>query len=415
MKQLRVGFSRVNIDPRHGIPIRGYFAPRFASGILDHIYANAVVFALGEQTAACEVYDPDTGKYRPGVRNDGSNCVALISVDNCGLNAEECGAYRRSIQAQTGVAYENILIHCTHTHTGPYTKINDHTDADAKKIREYADFLGGKLCDAVTYALEDLKPAKMGFCVGQAPDRVAYIRRYQMKDGSTMTCPPIDDPNIDHPIGTLDQRVNVVRFDRENADTIVLMNYGLHADCINLDKISPDWPGWMARTFEACIPDARCVFLNGCEGDVGSTNVHPSGGDMNDTRISFDNEMKSDGMARFVGRALCGTILQVYDKVEYVAADDLRVLEAVVTVPANKAKPEALPLARKYKALHEAGRDDLIPYTAMELTTVIAEAMRICRMENGPDSFDLPMTALKIGPIAFCGIPASPLRRSARR
>ena len=48
MKQLRVGFSRVNIDPKHGIPVRGYYVPRFSSGILDHIYANAVVFAMDE-------------------------------------------------------------------------------------------------------------------------------------------------------------------------------------------------------------------------------------------------------------------------------------------------------------------------------------------------------------------------------
>lgn len=408
MKQLRVGFSRVNIDPKHGIPVRGYYVPRHSSGILDHIYANAIVFAMDEKTVECQKYNPDTGRYVAAQRNDASGCVALISVDNCGLTAAECKAYRQKIHEQTGVPFENIILHATHTHTGPTTRLDDHFNADLKKIEEYAEFLGEKLCDAVTYAVADLKAAKMGFCVGQAPERVAYIRRYKMKDGSTMTCPPINDPNIDYPIGTLDQRVNVIRFDRENADTIVLMNYGLHADCINLDQISPDWPGWMARTFEACIPNAKCVFLNGCEGDVGSTHVNPCGGDMNDTLISFDNEMKSDGMARFVGRALCGTILQVYDKVEYVDVDELRVLEKVVKVPSNKAKPEQLPLAHKYKELHDAGRDDLIPYTAMELTTVVAEAVRMCKLENGPDFFELPLTGLKIGPIGFCGIPGEP-------
>ena len=50
----------------------------------------------------------------------------------------------------------------------------------------------------------------------------------------------------------------------------------------------------------------------------------------------------------------------------------------------------------------------MIPYTAMELTTVVAEAIRMCRMENGPEYYDLPFSALKLGSIAFIGIPGEP-------
>lgn len=223
-----------------------------------------------------------------------------------------------------------------------------------------------------------------------------------------MTCPPVGDSNIDHPIGELDQRVHVLRFDREGADTVVLMNYGLHADTINGEMISPDWPGWMRRTFETAVPGTKCIFFNGCEGDVGSTHVFPCGGDMNDTEISFDNEMKSPGMARFVGRALAGTILQVYDKVEYIPVEKLEVLHKTVRVPANTPAPEQLPLAHKYKELHDAGRDDLIPYTAMELTTVVAEAERMCRLEHGPEYFDLVVGGLRIGDVALVSLPGEP-------
>lgn len=113
-------------------------------------------------------------------------------------------------------------------------------------------------------------------------------------------------------------------------------------------------------------------------------------------------------MARFVGRALAGTVLQVYDKVEYVPVERLEVLQKTVTVPANVPKPEELPLAHKYNDLHKAGRDDLIPYKAMELTTVVAEAARMVQLENGPDSFDLELTGVALGPVAFIGIPGEP-------
>ena len=157
--------------------------------------------------------------------------------------------------------------------------------------------------------------------------------------------------------------------------------------------------------FPGTDKDAGVLYF-GAQGDVGSTHVNPTGGDMNDTEISFDNEMKSPGMARFVGRALAGTILQVYDKVECV--DDLKILKKTVTVPSNMPKPEDMPQARLYKQLHEEGRDSEVPYTAMELTTVVAEAIRMCNLEHGPESFDITLTGLKIGPVAFVGIPGEP-------
>jgi hypothetical protein len=279
----------------------------------------------------------------------------------------------------------------------------------------YADFLVGRVRDAAKLALADLKPGRMGFMVGQAPERIAYIRRYKMKDGSTWTCPPINDPNIDHPIGTLDQRVNVLRFDRKDAPSVVLLNYGLHADTVNGEYISADWPGWLRKTLDMALDGVKCIVFPGAEGDVGSTNVHPLPGDMNDTEISFDNEMKSPGMARFVGRALAGTVLQVYDKVAYVDVDDIDIIHKKLVVPANIPSPEDMPRAREFKRLHDEGRDDLIPYTAMELTTVVAEALRMCRMENGPKDITLELTGLKIGSVAFVGIPGEPFTEIGRQ
>ena len=384
VNQLLAGFARVNIDPPLGIAIAGYYVPRFASGFLDSLEASALALSCGEEP------------------------IVLLSVDSCGIRRALADDYRARIAQAVGIPAQNIFLSATHTHTGPLNTTADHFEMDVELIARYVEFLGGRLADAARMAVSDLKPARMGFIVGWAPERVAYIRRYRMKDGSVCTCPPVGDPNIDHPLGTLDQRVNVLRFDRPKGDTIVLMNYGLHADTINGDRISPDWPGWMRRTVEKTLDGTNCIFFNGAEGDVGSTHVFPCGGDMNDTEISFDNEMKSPGMARFVGRALAGTILQVFDKAEYVDVDSVAILHQTVTVAANVPSPEELPLAHKYHELHHAGRDDEIPYRSMELTTVLAKAERICRMEHGPASFELELTGVRIGNIAMIGIPGEP-------
>ncbi len=384
MNRLQVGYAGVNINPELGVAISGYYVPRFAKGFLDDLEASAMALVLGEKK------------------------ILVLSVDNCLLETPFMELAYAAIEAATGISRAQVFLSATHTHTSPCVSHCNMFDAPDEPILRYAEFLASRLADACKLALADLKPARMGFAVGHAPDRIAYIRRYRMKDGTTMTCPPVDDPNIDHPIGELDQRVNVLRFDREGGDSIVILNYGLHADTVNGDVISSDWVGWVRRTLDVALDGVKCMCIMGAQGDVGSTNVHPLPGDMNDTEISFDNEMKSPGMARFVGRALAGTVLQVYDKVAYVDVDDIDIVQKTLTVPANVPDPEKLPLAHKYKELHEAGRDDLIPFEAMELTTVVAEALRMCRMENGPTSYDLPLSGIRLGNIAMIGIPGEP-------
>ena len=384
MKQLKVGYAAVNIDPPLGIGVHGYYVPRFAKGFLDHLEASALVLSCGKKP------------------------VVLISVDNEGITAQLGSAYCAAIEKKTGIPAKNVFLSATHTHTGPLVEPTDFFEADPEPIEIYSDFLQQRLADLVTLALADLKPARMGFAVGRAPDRIAYIRRYRMKDGSTLTCPPINDPEIQHPIGELDQRVNVLRFDQNGGGSIVLLNYGLHADTVGGEMICSDWLGWLRRTVEKSLDGTKCICFVGAQGDVGSTHIHPDGGDLNDTEISFDNEMKSPGMARFIGRALAGTVLQVYDKVKYIGVDAVEILRKKISVSANTPDPEDLPLAHRYKDLHETDQDDVIPYTAMELTTVVAEAMRMCRLEHGPDHFELELTGVRIGNVAMIGIPGEP-------
>lgn len=390
MNELKIGYAQVNINPPLGIGINGYYIPRFAKGFLDNLTATALAVQCGGKT------------------------VIMVSADNVGFG-KLFDTYRAAVAEGAGVDVENVYLSCTHTHTGPFVSPGFGFAADAEPIARYAEFLEVRLKDVAALAVQDLRNARMGFIVGYAPERVAYIRRYKMKDGSTWTCPPIDDPNIDHALGELDQRVHVLRFDQDNGQTIVLYNYGVHCDTIGGEFVSADWPAWTRSTLEKALDGVKSIYFPGAQGDVGSTNVHPTGGDMNDTEISFDNEMKSPGMARFIGRAIAGTILQVYDKVEYIDVDKIQILHKVVKVHSNMPKPEDMPRAKLYKQLHDAGKDDQIPFDAMELTTVVAEANRMVRLENGPEFFELELTGLQLGSVALIGFPGEPFTDIGRQ
>ena len=379
MNTLQAGFGRVNITPMMGLRIRGYFKDRFVEGILDDLEVNVVALACEE------------------------NKALLVTIDCCSIDTVDVNAFIANASKVTGVPEEAIFIHCTHTHTASYYGLNSKDDL----IREYSEFVKKRIADAATYALADLKPAKMGWAVGHAPN-IAFVRRFRMKDGKVRTNPGVGNPDILHPIGDVDERVNVLRFDREGADTIVLANMGCHPDTIGGCKVSADWPGFFRRRTEKALDNVKAIFFNGAEGDVNHVNVNAKGGDHNDMFHDFDDVDRGYGHARHMGNVMAGAVLQVFDKVNYTDVDSLRFTKKISNLPSNMPKPEDMPLAHKYNDLHLAGKDDQIPFKGMELTTVVAEAGRMVRLEHGPETFPLPLTAIAIGNVALIGVPGEP-------
>ena len=377
--KLQIGYARTNITPPLGIDIAGYFVERHAEGILDELESCAVAIRCGEKSAV------------------------IITLDLCYLPTVRCDEIRLAVAEAAGLDPEAVLIHCTHTHQGPVI-------GKAHKnpiVNDYFGFLLKRVADTAVMALADLKDAKMGIGIGEAKN-VAFIRRYRMKDGSAMTNPGVNNPDIVAPIGETDERVSVVRFDREGADTVVLANFANHPDVVGGNLISADWPGLTRRMLERAIDGTKCIFMNGAQGDVNHVNVHPKAGDFNDMFNDFDGCSRGYGHARHIARVVTGAIMSVYDKVEYMNVATLDYTQKIVEIASNKADPKDLPLAHKYHELHMAGKDDLIPFKAMMLTTVVAEAGRMVRLENAPDAFPMRFSALKLGDIAFFGIPGEP-------
>lgn len=384
-KILKVGFARANINPPMGIDVRGYYKVRKADGILDDLEINAIALSQNGKT------------------------MLIMAVDHCGMQMEVIEGFKKVITERTGVPADAIYISATHTHTGPQVV---PIDEDQYQV-DYKIFLTARFADVAKFAIDDLKPAKMGYGVGEAK-KVAFIRRYKMKDGTTKTNPGVNNPDIVAPVGELDESVNVVRFDREGAETVVLVNFANHPDVVGGTKISADWPGFTRRFVERAIDNTKCIFLNGAEGDVNHVNVHPTKGDFNDMFNDFDGCSRGYGHARHIGRVVAGAVMSVYDKVEYTEVEDINYSITPVKVMLNKATPEQLPLAHKYNDLHNAGKDDEIPFKAMMLTTVVAEAARMVKLENEPDFYELPFSAMSIGKVALFGIPGEPFNAVGR-
>lgn len=379
MNTLNAGFARVNITPMLGIGLAGYYQTRVADGVLDDLEINALALSCGEER------------------------VVLLSVDHVGMMREITTDFREHIAEVTGLPMEAIYIHATHTHTGPFLVLQSEDELE----REYYQMVRRKIADVTRLALDDLKPAKMGWGIGQAPD-IAFIRRFRMKDGSVRTNPGVNNPDIVAPIGEVDERVSVIRFDREGADTLVLVNFADHPDTVGGCKISADWPGFVRKTVEKVLDDTKCIFFNGAQGDVNHVKVHTKEGDLNGMFMDFDDVSRGYDHARYMGRVVTGGVLQAFDKVKYVDVDSIRYCQRQISVPANLPTAEELPEARRINELHLTGRDEELPYTGMMLTTVVAKAARMLRLEHGPESFLMELSGIAIGGVVMLGIPGEP-------
>ncbi len=376
---LMVGYARVNATPMLGIRMRGYFRVRRAEAILDEIEICALALACGE-----------------------TKLVAL-TMDVCGFPTNTANALRQHIAEVNGLPLEAVYLHATHTHTAPFVLC----DAEEENEKDYYRTVYHKMADVAKFALEDLRPARMGYAVGVAPE-VAFIRRYKMKDGTTQTNPGIGNPEIDHPIGVADHRVNVLRFNREGGSTVILGNYGNHPDTLSGEKISADWPAFVRRQVEQAIPDSKCIFFNGAQGDVNHWNVHP---DFPDEELMYETTSTQRGhrFAQAVARAVTGTIIQQFDRTRYVPVDSIRIRQTLIRMPSNRPNPEDMPEAHRINDLYVSGRAAKeLPYTGMMWTTVVADAARKVRLEHGPDFFEMTVTGVAIGNVALVGIPGEP-------
>jgi len=189
----------------------------------------------------------------------------------------------------------------------------------------------------------------------------------------------------------------------------VLAAFGNHPDVIGGCKISGDWPAHARREVEKFIDNSKCIFFNGPQGDLNHIDFHP-------TRTEKDFMSASGAYggyehSKYMGRALAGTVAQVYDKVRAMEEPALRCKQKTIQVPANVPTPEQMPEARYIYEMWKAGRASELPYTGMMNTTVVAEACRMINLEHGPDFFDMTVSALALGKVVLVGLPGEPFAK----
>lgn len=370
---MKSGFARLDITPPFGACLSGYFEQRRADGIIDPLYVNAIA-----------------------VSDRRGNTAAVVSLDIIGIKQRDLDVIRRRAAAAAGIPYEAVFVACTHTHTGPEVSEDRIHPIDP----HYNEYLAGRIADAVVLAIADLKETKVEIARGEAKG-ISFIRRFRMKDGSVMTNPG-SSANVEGPIGTPDETVQLVKLVREGAADIVIVNFQVHPDTVGGCKFCADYPGYVRRILEGALQSEKgglgvhAVYFNGAQGDT------------NHFKLDFQRK-PSPGHTEHMGRVIAGAVLAIYSYTEPIADEWVDYGQSVAMIPANKATPEQIAAARELIRFHDEDFEAFSKvYPGMMSATVMGEANVRVRSEHAPDEFGLYLTCVSFGGVAFVGIPGEP-------
>jgi neutral ceramidase len=213
---LRVGAAKVDVTPADGE------LPKNSQGVLDRLYARAIVLESGGASAA------------------------LITVDAGAVPDPIWQVVTHQVQKEFGIPTANILLTATHTHS-----------AGGQRGPDYAT----KIVESVRQARQKLTPARVGFGTG-----VSYINvNRNIIDRKTNRW--WEGPNYE---GPSDKTVAVLTFDSLTGQPIaVYYNYAVHAVIAGqLDQVSGDIPGAASKYIEDSLDDgAVAVWSTGAAGD----------------------------------------------------------------------------------------------------------------------------------------------------
>ncbi len=363
----------MDITPPLGTTLAGYYEERHADGILDPLLATAVLFDNGEKKAL------------------------VMSIDIIGFNQFLMDRIRTTIAERMGMEKEGVFLACTHTHLGPCT-------ADSRgnvENEDYIDWMEKKLGDAAQLAMNDLAPVTQKlYTYGRVQD-VAFVRRYWMKNGTVKTNPGQDNPDIVKPAGEPDERSSLFLLKRENAPEIAIINFQVHPDVIGGKTISADFPHFVRDTYESIIPNSRCVYFNGCQGDANHCDF---------MGIPKPQKLGGYGRSEYMGKKIAMSVISNLHLAKELPGEEISYGQKMMVFPINKGRPDQIEEALAVNEVYKKEGKEAARAFAKTCKTLesFMQGVSIVGLMDFPEEQTAPLTALAVGEAVFAGFPGEP-------
>lgn len=245
---MQAGCGRCEITPRVGVELCGFgpFINRHSIAVRDRLWARALAVKAGGKT------------------------VLLVSCDLVGMSLRMTRRARQLVEQAAGIPPEAIMVHCTHTHSGPNT--TDYIgwgDADAP----YLEVLPQRIAAACLDALENLRAARM-FHAEVPCEGIGQNREYDKDNLPLETV--LDEAWRPAKPELTDTTCHVFSIESKGRLAGFFSSFGCHpvVCCQATRHIHGDYCGVATNLLEREHPGATGFFLQGAQGDVNTCVVH---------------------------------------------------------------------------------------------------------------------------------------------
>lgn len=239
-KGWRAGVASVIITPGEAIWMAGYSSRTHpAEGTLHDIRAKALVL--------------EDGNAKRGV---------LITLDLVGIPKYLSDDIRNALSKQYLLNKAQIIINCSHTHTGPVlsgylTNAYDIDDIQKQKIKVYTEKLKKQIIQAVATAIQNMEPASLHTGNGFARFQV---NRRNNNEAFLLLQSELKGPN--------DYAVPVIKIaDDAGGIKAIVFGYACHNTVLNGYQWSGDYAGFAQLELEKMYPGATALFFQGAGAD----------------------------------------------------------------------------------------------------------------------------------------------------
>ena len=305
--------------------------------------------------------------------------VMILTCDLIGLDDATVAEVRTGIAAQTTVPAGNIMIGCSHTHSGPAMPCLKYL---GKLDEAYFGSLKQKLITLGKEAFDSRQPCALGHL--REPVSVGINRRTVQagkmvigRNDAGLTAPWVDVLAVDT---------------MAEAPLVRLFVHAAHAVTLCTQEVTADWPGYAQRLVEGIYGDGcLAMFGQGCCGNINS-----------DPRGTFE-------IAERQGRVMAGAVVKAAEYATKAPEVTLACASEVLELPCSDPLPvdEARAQVRKMEELLAAQADANYGMRMM-YEGYVKWAERILELtEAGAQGLTrrFEVQAIRIGDLALVGLP----------
>jgi hypothetical protein len=244
---MKAGFGKVDITPRLGLEMAGFgaYIHRVATEVRDHLYARALAV------------------------DDGQDRWVLVSCDLLGVEAATVAEARELISKATGLTARQIMVHATHTHSGPATS---YIVGWGEQDRPYLERLPTLIARSAIQAMGNLTEATLAYAAPPA-EHIAFCREAEGRPAFEDALK--EDWQPQHPELT-DRTAHVIRVQGRDGLLGFVSSFSCHpvVCCEQTHSLHGDFVGVATNIVESELPGCVGIFLQGSHGDINTAVCH---------------------------------------------------------------------------------------------------------------------------------------------